>query len=205
MGSEPINNAVVAPSAQQVAPPDHSLSQLIGDSAGRRSQQPEVGDVQWVNPELNLIALAIEDLEGRLERANARLGAVKNAEPATELEIGRILVEAQRFSESALSHLEAKVHDVLVEAETKARQILVEATEEANQIRRQAQQARFASTHAARELQAAIAGFTAVNSELIEELAGLNDVLVSGTRSDATQGVKGAALSTPSPSLVRRS
>ncbi len=76
-----------------------------------------------------------------------------------------------------MSKLELQIHQILREAEAKAIQILTEATQEAREIRRQAQQAEFASTSTARELQLAIAGFTTVNQELIKELGALNTIL----------------------------
>jgi cell division septum initiation protein DivIVA len=93
------------------------------------------------------------------------------------MEIGRLFVEAQRFSEDSLSKLERQIHEVLCAAEDKAKQILTEATEEALEIRRQAQEAAFVSTRTARELQSAIAGFTTVNVELVKELGALSSML----------------------------
>lgn len=139
------------------------------------SAQP-AGEVQWVNTELHAIASTIEELQSRLEEANARLGSVKRVE-TTEVEIGRLFVEAQRFSDAWLSKLESKIHEVLGEAETKAQRILLEATEEAHEIRRSAQRAAIASTRTVQELQAAISGFTTVNSELLKELGTLNNML----------------------------
>ena len=59
----------------------------------------------------------------------------------TEVEIGRLFVEAQRFSEDSLSKLEFEIYEILREVEAKAKQILAEATQEAHEIRRQAQHA----------------------------------------------------------------
>ncbi len=135
--------------------------------------------MQWVNTELHSIASTIEELQSRLEEANSRLNSVEKVE-TTEVEIGRLFVEAQRFSDAWLSKLELKIHEVLGEAEAKAQQILNEATEEAQEIRRSAQQAAFASTRTVRELQAAIVGFTTVNSELLKELGTLNNMITTG-------------------------
>ena len=88
----------------------------------------------------------------------------------TEFEIGRLFWRPRRFSEASISKLELKIHQILSEAEAKANQILTEATEEAQHIRCEAQRAAFASARTVRELQAAIAGFTTVNSELLKEL-----------------------------------
>ena len=98
---------------------------------------------------------------------------------ATESEIGRLFVEAQRFSEESLTKLELQIHQILCAADDKARAILTEATQEAIEIRRQAQEAAFLSTKTAQELQSAIAGFTTVNNELVKELAALNSMLTS--------------------------
>jgi cell division septum initiation protein DivIVA len=105
----------------------------------------------------------------------------------TEYEIGRLFVEAQRFSEASLSKLEMQIQEILVEAEAKAAEILREANEEAAEIRRQAQQASFIPDRTAQELQTAIVGFASVNSELVKELTALNDMLTpaSGPRSDS--------------------
>ena len=40
---------------------------------------------------------------------------------ATESEIGRLFVEAQRFSEESLSKLELQIHQILCAAEDKAK------------------------------------------------------------------------------------
>src|SRR5271157_1733846 len=125
----------------------------VGDH-GAESAQTSGTDVEWTNAELHSIASTIEELQQRLEVANTRLSSVAKVE-ATEVEIGRLFVEAQRFSEDSLSKLERQIHEVLCAAEDKAKQILTEATEEALEIRRQAQEAAFVSTRTARELQSA--------------------------------------------------
>jgi cell division septum initiation protein DivIVA len=133
-------------------------------------------DVGWVNSELHTISSTIEELQSRLEEANTRLANAAQVE-TTEVDIGRLFVEAQRFSENSLSNLELQIHGILCEAEAKARQILTEATEEALAIRRRAQEAAVLSTRSAQELQSAIAGFTTVNTQLLQELGELNSML----------------------------
>src|SRR5580658_6174281 len=108
--------------------------------------------------EIHSIALAIEELQERLRQANRQLGHAAVVR-TTEVEIGRLFVEAQRFSEDSLARLEQQVQEILVEAESKATQILREATEEAQDIRRQAQQEAIVSSRTAQDLQLAIAGF----------------------------------------------
>lgn len=136
--------------------------------------------------QLLTIASTIEELQGRLEEANARLASVAKVE-TTEVEIGRLFVEAQRFSEASLSKLELAILEILREVEAKAKQILTEATEEAHEIRRQAQQAAFASTRTAQELQSAIAGFTTVNGELLRELGALNTMMTPTSERGMTE------------------
>lgn len=143
-------------------------------------------DVEWTNAELHSIASTIEELQQRLEVANTRLSSVATVE-TTEFEIGRLFVEAQRFSEDSLSKLESQIHEILCAAEAKAKQMLVEATEDALEIRRQAQEAAFASTSTARELQSAIAGFTTVNNELVNELGALNSMLAPANERGVTE------------------
>ncbi|MGO8861024.1 MAG: hypothetical protein ACLQRH_09690 [Acidimicrobiales bacterium] len=133
-------------------------------------------DVEWTNAELHSIASTIEELQRRLEVANTRLSSAATVE-TTEFEIGRLFVEAQRFSEDSLSKLERQIHEVLCAAEDKARHILTEATEEALEIRREAQEAAVVSKKTARELQSAIVGFTTVNNELVKELGALSSML----------------------------
>ena len=185
MSTMPIDSAWGVPEPRD-SQPDESISGLgnhrpahasdsdsssVSDSANAPAQ-----DVEWVNTELHTIASTIEQLQGRLEEANTRLASASKVE-TTEFEIGQLFVEAQRFSEASLSELDHKINEILCEAEAKAREILAEATHEAHEIRRQAQEAAFASTRTARELQTAIAGFTAVNNELLHELGSLNDML----------------------------
>jgi hypothetical protein len=151
-----------------------------GDGVGQADHDPGA-EVEWTNAELHSIASTIEELQRRLEQANSRLSTPTTVETA-EFEIGRLFVEAQRFSEESLSKLELQIHSILRAAEDKARQILTEATEEALEIRQQAQEAAIVSTKTARELQAAIAGFSTVNNELVKELGALNSMLTPGSQ-----------------------
>jgi prefoldin subunit 5 len=191
MSTRPIDSVFDVPErvpSQNHAPAlsDPHSAVLMSETSNQPNQQdinygadvahtPET-DVEWTNAELHSIASTIEELQRRLELANTRLSSVATVE-ATELEIGRLFVEAQRFSEESLSKLERQIHEVLCAAEDKAKEILTEATEEALEIRRQAQEAALMSTRTARELQSAIAGFTTVNNELIKELGALNSML----------------------------
>jgi hypothetical protein len=180
----PYEAAYDAPSTGAQAPISDISAHRQADASGAdhaEQAQPPAKEVEWVNSELLTISSTIEQLQSRLEEANARLATAAEVE-TTEFDIGRLFVEAQRFSEDSLSRLELQIHEILCEAEAKARQILTEATEEALEIRRQAQEAAFASTRTARELQAAIAGFTNVNTQLLQELGALNSMLtpVSG-------------------------
>jgi len=168
---------------------------MSGTLSHPNHQQPNNGaevadtpetDVEWTNAELHSIASTIEELQRRLEVANTRLSSVATVE-ATELEIGRLFVEAQRFSEESLSKLERQIHEVLCAAEDKAKEILTEATEEALEIRRKAQEAALMSTRTARELQSAIAGFTTVNNELIKELGALNSMLTPASEREKNE------------------
>lgn len=159
--------------------PDVSLSANPNHHEGDRGPEAAPGpetDVEWTNAELHSIASTIEELQQRLETANTRLSNASKVE-TTEVEIGRLFVEAQRFSEDSLSRLERQIQEVLCAAEDKAKQILTEATEEALEIRRQAQEAAAVSTRTARELKAAIAGFTEVNIDLVKELGALSSML----------------------------
>jgi hypothetical protein len=159
-----------------------------GNSTGygpQGSYGPQDSTVDSTTSELGAIAGAIEELQGRLAQAHEQLNQVAVVQ-TTEYEIGRLFVEAQRFSEASLSKLEMQIQEILVEAEAKAAEIIREATEEAAEIRRQAQQASFIPDRTAQELQTAIVGFASVNSELVKELTALNDMLTpaSGARSD---------------------
>ena len=157
-------------------PSDHS-----GNTPPEPSDQnlAPASDVEQVNTELLTIAGTIEELQKRLEQANARLTDASKIE-STEFEIGKLFVEAQRFSEASLAHLETKINQILREAEGKATQILMEATQEAHAIRQHAHQEALASKATSRELQLAITGFTSVNSELLKELGALNAMLALG-------------------------
>ncbi len=136
--------------------------------------------VESAGSELGSIAGAIETLQNRLAQAQDQLSNVA-AVQTTEYEISRLFVEAQRFSEASLSKLEIQIQEILIEAEAKAAEILREATEEAAEIRRQAHQSTSIPNRAAEEVQSAIAGFASVNSQLVRELAALNDMLTTST------------------------
>jgi hypothetical protein len=163
---------------QQGAPVELAHQQHGGE--GPRENHASGSEVEWTNAELHSIAGTIEELQRRLEQANSRLSTAATVE-TTEFEIGRLFVEAQRFSEESLSKLELRIHTILCAAEDKAKEILTEATKEALAIRQEAQEAAFVSTKTARELQAAIAGFTTVNNELVKELGALNSMLTPGS------------------------
>lgn len=171
---------------------DSHLDAPASDTAERgrfardEADTPGTDVVEWTNAELHSIASTIEELQRRLEVANTRLSSAAAVE-TTEFEIGRLFVEVQRFSEDSLSKLELQIHEILRAAEGKAKQILVEATDEALEIRRQAQEAAFASTTTARELQSAIAGFTTVNNELVKELGALNSMLAPANKRGVTK------------------
>src|SRR5271169_1842018 len=183
------------------AHPDAPISNIANhrpaDAAETEGAHAPGTEVEWANSELLTIASTMEELQGRLEDANARLASVAKVE-TTEVEIGRLFVEAQRFSEASLSKLELAILEILREVEAKAKQILTEATAEAQEIRRQAQQAAFASTRTAQELQSAIAGFTTVNNELLKELDALNTMMTPAnepgmTEIDPSSGVSESA------------
>ncbi len=128
------------------------------------------------NEEIQHISLAIEELQGRLVRANEQLSQVA-AVQTTEIEIGRLFVEAQRFSEASLARLEVQVQEIVLEAEAKAAEIVREATEEAHEIRRQAQLGSSLPAHTAQELKSVIGAFASVNAELIKQINTLNAML----------------------------
>jgi cell division septum initiation protein DivIVA len=145
---------------------------------GTANGQPMNQDAGAVSPneEIQHIAGAIEELQGRLARANEKLSQVASIQ-TTEIEIGRLFVEAQRFSEASLARLEIQVQEIVLEAEAKAAEIVREATEEADEIRRQAQQAGRLPGHTAQELKSVIAAFASVNGELIKQINALNAML----------------------------
>jgi len=145
-----------------------------GSSYGRAMGQSTRAESP--NEEIQHIASAIEELQGRLERANEQLSQVA-AIQTTEIEIGRLFVEAQRFSEASLSRLELRVQEIVLEAEAKAAEIIREATEEAQYIRRQAQQSSSLPGHTTQELKSVIGAFTSVNCELIRQISALNAML----------------------------
>jgi hypothetical protein len=192
MSTRPLDSVFGVPDS----PGRHTRTQAVVDTyAGAQissitdHQSPEAAvddprtpgsDVEWSNAELHSIASTIEELQQRLVDANSRLSTASQVE-TTEFEIGRLFVEAQRFSEESLSNLEQQINDILNAAEAKAVQILDEATEEALEIRRQAQAAAVESTKTARELQVAIVGFTTINNELVKELGALNSMLSPGS------------------------
>jgi hypothetical protein len=151
-----------------------------GTDPGPGEATTEDAAVESASSEIEQISSAVEELQSRLVQANNRLEQV-TAVRTTELEIGRLFVEAQRFSEASLSQLEKQIGVILAEAETKAAQILWEATAEAQEIRREAQQSAFFPARTAQELQSAIAGFSMVNTELVKELGVLNAMLTSTT------------------------
>ncbi len=188
MSTRPVESVFGVPPRLSDAHPDAPISDIANHpnaDAAEGAEAPET-DAEWTSVELQSIASTIDELQGRLALANTRLSSVAKVE-TTEVEIGRLFVEAQRFSEASLSRLELRIHEILCAAEAKAKQTLAEATEEAHEIRRQAQQAAFASTNTARELQSAIAGFTTVNNELVKELGALNAMLTPANERGMTE------------------
>jgi cell division septum initiation protein DivIVA len=74
----------------------------------------------------------------------------------TETELGRLFVEAQRFTDDALAKLEGQVERVLAEAGKKAAQIVLEAREEADEILRTARQSASLPSDKSVELHASV-------------------------------------------------
>lgn len=179
---DPLGASLDSYSSTRMSDPLHHQD---GDDGADVADTPGT-DVEWTNAELHSIASTIEELQQRLEVANTRLSGAATVE-TTEFEIGRLFVEAQRFSEDSLSKLERQIHEVLCAAENKAKQILTEATEEALEIRRQAQEAAIVSKQTARELQSAIVGFTTVNAELVKELGALSSMLTPASERGMTE------------------
>jgi cell division septum initiation protein DivIVA len=179
MSTMPINSSWGGPEPRD-GQPDVPMADLSDRRPNHASESEQADapdqDVEWVNTELSTIADTIAQLQGRLEEANTKLASAAKVE-TTEFEVGRLFVEAQRFTDASLSELDRKVNEILCQADAKAREILAEATQEAHEIRRQAQEAAIASTRTTSELQAAITGFTAVNNELLKELGTLNEML----------------------------
>ncbi len=173
----PEANHTGTPSPQPTSPAGQGSGR---SDAGAGQASAENAAVESASSEIEQISSAIEELQSRLVQANNQLGQV-TAVRTTELEIGRLFVEAQRFSEASLSQLEKQIGVILAEAESKAAQILREATAEAQEIRREAQQSAFFPARTAQELQSAIAGFSMVNTELVKELGVLNAMLTSTT------------------------
>lgn len=177
MGTRPLNSVFdsTIPSTERYGDdpsPDAPRQASFGPAS------VENAAVESASTEIEQISSAIEELQGRLAQANSQLGQV-TAVRTTELEIGRLFVEAQRFSEASLSKLERQIQEILAQAERKAAEILREATAEAQEIRREAQQSTFFPARTAQELQSAIAGFSMVNGELVKELGALNAMLSS--------------------------
>jgi hypothetical protein len=200
MSTRPIESVFAVPEAPSQAQSDAAIS----DIANRRNlRAPEGGQpdgarpvtapherttpsehsAEWADDELQSIASTIQDLQSRLALANERIANTAKME-TSEVDIGRLFVEAQRFSEASLANLERQIHEILHEAEVKAVQILAEATGEAQEIRRRAEHAAAASTKTARELLDAIAGFSSVNNELVRELSALNARLLHADEED---------------------
>jgi hypothetical protein len=155
-------------------------------TARHEQTTPSEPPAEWADDELQSIASTIQDLQSRLTLANERIANAAKVE-TTEVDIGRLFVEAQRFSEASLSNLERQIHEILHEAEAKAVQILAEATGEAQEIRRRAEHAAADSIKTARDLHYAIAGFSSVNNELVRELSALNSRLLHADEERASK------------------
>jgi cell division septum initiation protein DivIVA len=180
MGSDPSSSA--RPNVDQ-SPNDNGAFSSSNEPSFtmehlRAMPTAEMSAIASATSEIEDVAGAIEALQERLERANHQMSQVA-AVRTTEVEIGRLFLEAQRFTDAALLKLEGQIQTILSEAQAKADQIVREAAEEAETIRHNVQGLPGISTATARELQSAIAGFSAVNSELIKELSSLNGALTS--------------------------
>jgi cell division septum initiation protein DivIVA len=151
-----------------------------GSALGHTSR--ESATVESTSTEIGAISGAIEELQTRLARAHSQLEQV-TAVQTTEIEIGRLFVEAQRFSEDFLSRLETQIGQILVEAEAKAADIVREATEEALEIRRRIHGSSVIPARTAQDLQSVIGSFASINGELIKQLNALSAmVMAAGDR-----------------------
>ena len=153
-----------------------STDHRFNRDAALDSVATEDAAVESANAEIEYVTSAIEELQSRLERANSQMSQVA-AVRTTELEIGRLFVEAQKFTEAALVKLEGQIHEILIQAEAKANQMLREAQEEADAIRKEAESASLFPAERAQDLHAAIVGFSEINGELVKELGALNAML----------------------------
>jgi hypothetical protein len=142
-------------------------------SGGTREPAKEV---EWAGFGQHPMSSAVEEFHGGVDVANVPLAKSEEVETA-EADLGQMMVEARSISAISFSRLELQIHEVLCEAEAKATRILTEATDEAHEIRRQSQEVAMVSKRAADELQVTIAGFSAVNVELIKQLGALHSAL----------------------------
>ncbi len=188
--SEDVFSGVKQPNSSTDRPTDpHSVPHGV---------DAESAAVKSASDEIEYVTSAIEELQNRLDRANEQMNQV-SAVRTTELEIGRLFVEAQKFTEAALNKLEGQIHEILAEAENKAAQMVREAHEEAEAIREEAKnQSRF-PTEKASELQDAIVGFSSINEKLVEELSTLNTMLGPSPATDEIRSAPSAQRAAGTP------
>ncbi len=127
------------------------------------------GTVDAVAAEFSEMSRAIEELRERLDLASSKMEHVAVVR-TSELEIGRLFVQAQEFTDAALGQAEQRARQAIAEAEAEATRILEEARREAEAIVEEARQQAALPPEAVGRLDSTIAGFIEINRELIEEL-----------------------------------
>jgi dsDNA-specific endonuclease/ATPase MutS2 len=139
--------------------------------------------IEMVSSEMDSITTAVSSLLERLDTANNKLAEATSVR-MTEWEMGRLFVEAQEFTDTALNTLDEQTHQMLLEAEQEADQIIANARLEAERIVAEAKSSPALSSETVTYLRSTIEGFARVNQELLKELTFLNEMLEG--RAEAT-------------------
>lgn len=144
------------------------------DATGRPVDDEQ--EIERVTAEVQSVSSAIDSLTRRLTEANDRLEHVSMVR-SSEVEIGRLLLQAQRFVDEAVAEARDHAKATVAEAEAEADRILAEARQQAEEIIQAARSAPTVSPETLLALDTTIGEFTKANTELIHELAQLRDVL----------------------------
>jgi len=149
-------------------------------------------DFDTVGQTIRHAAGAVSGLQDILSRLEESIRAAIDHRQI-EAELGGLFVRAQAFVDQAIADAEARARRLIADAEIEAAQIVGSARDEAARLVAAADDTSALPNDAARRLQMTVESFGHVNSELLDELTALSEVLLATGPTPAA----GAPMETP--------
>jgi hypothetical protein len=149
--------------------PDMPLEAIVLETADTTEGRPDV-PLESIADTVTYVARAIEGLKDVLGRLDASITALQeDSDP--ELRIGRLFTGAQQHIDDVTTDARARARQIVAEAERQGARIVAQGAEEAQRVLDEATRMPVPSPQVMEQLQAAIAGFSRVNQDLVDELS----------------------------------